>query len=96
MLVALSKHLDFIVEPVYDGLHRLPLLISSLPLVQKLLLFSLMELSQIRLKFCDLVAILSADLLLPLFVLSLTSDLPSHVILVLVSVLAVLGSQLGV
>jgi len=33
---------------------------------------------------------------LPLFVLSLTSDLPSRVILVLVSVLAVFGSQLGV
>lgn len=33
---------------------------------------------------------------MPLFVLSLTSDLPSRVILVLVSVLAVFGSQLGV
>ena len=33
---------------------------------------------------------------MPLFVLSLTSDLPSCVILVLVSVLAVFGSQLGV
>jgi len=33
---------------------------------------------------------------LPLFVLSLTSDLPSRVILVLVSVLAVFGSQLAV
>jgi hypothetical protein len=30
MLVALSEHLDFIVEPVCDGLHRLPLLFSSL------------------------------------------------------------------
>lgn len=33
---------------------------------------------------------------MPLFVLSLTSDLPSRVILILVSVLAVLGSQLCV
>lgn len=33
---------------------------------------------------------------MPLFVLSLTSDLPSRVILVLLSVLAVHGSQLGV